>query len=1045
MRSATGTSDLKRGTIGWMAGHSVTANLLMMVLLVGGFIMGSKIKKEVFPDFELDRITITVPYPGASPEEVETGILLAIEEAIQDLTGIKEVTASANEGSGTVVVEIIEGEDVQQIAQDIENAVDRIGSFPEEAEDPRIVVAKRKRYAISLALYGDQSERVLREMAEIVRERLLQDPEITQVELEGIRDFEISIEIPHAHLRAYNLTLESVAQTIRLASVELPAGAIKTASGDVLVRMKERRDFGHEFAGIPIITGNDGTQVLLEDIAEIRDGFEDTDQFATFNGKPAVMIQVYRIGDQTPVSVSDAVRRKMAELNRIMPPGLSLDARNDRSEVYRQRLDLMLRNGYIGLGLVFVLLALFLEPRLAFWVSLGIPISFLGSLLMLPALGISINMISMFAFIVTLGIVVDDAIVVGENIYHHRQRGLDWFPAAVRGAREIAMPVTFSVLTNMVTFMPMFFVPGFMGKIFRQIPVVVICVFAVSLVESLFILPAHLGHRKRLGGRGLFNWVTAQQQRFSRFFLRLVDTVYGPFLKLALRRRYVTLSLGLAVLMVTAAFVKSGRMGFELFPKVESDFAQVTAVLPYGTAVGKTVRMQQQLVDAARRIVAANGGDRLTEGIYARINGSETRIRIYLTPPDVRPISTARLTRLWRESVGEMPGLDSLRFESDAGGPGRGGAISVELSHRSVAVLEKASAELAEAMAFFPIAVDIDDGFSPGKQQIDFKIKPEGRSVGLNSRTVARQVRHAYYGAEALRQQRGRSEVKVMVRLPESERTSEYNLEEMILRTPSGTEIPLRGAVTVERGRAYTTIDRRNGRRIVTVSADARPRSKADQVLNALKAEKLPELQRKYPGLIYSFEGRQADRRESVQSLIRGLMAALVVIYAMLAIPFNSYIQPVIIMMAIPFGVVGAIVGHLLMGYSLSLTSMFGVVALSGVVVNDSLVLIDFANRRYRSGVDAMAAVHRAAIHRFRPILLTTLTTFGGLTPMIFETSRQARFLIPMAISLGYGILFATVITLLLVPSLYLIVEDFRRWFGFDRNRTTAGLENASN
>ena len=1013
-----------------MAGHTVTANLLMLVFLVGGMILGSRIKKEVFPDFELDIVRITVPYPGASPEEVERGIILAVEEAVQGLEGIDEMSASAREGVGTVTVEILEGENIQRLAQDIKNEVDRISSFPVDAEEPKVVIVERKRYVISLALYGDQSQWVLREVAEDIRDRLIQDPDITQVELEGIRNYEISIELSQPTLRAYNLTLEEVAQRIGRASVELPGGAIKTEAGDILVRVKERRDYGHEFGKIPIITANDGTEVLLEDIAVIKDGFEETDNFATYNGQPAVMITAYRVGDQTPISVSDAVRRQVETINQTLPPGLALDARNDRSEIYRQRMNLMMRNGYIGLGLVFILLAIFLEARLAFWVSMGIPISLLGSFLFLPVVGISINIVSMFAFIITLGIVVDDAIVAGENIYHYRQSGLSWFEAAVRGAREIAMPITFSVLTNMVAFMPMLFVPGFMGKIFKQIPLVVICVFAVSLIESLFILPAHLGHRKRENPSGPFGWIHSQQQRFSDFFTRMVRTKYGPFLNLTLRNRYLTLSVGIVVLLITIAYIKSGRMGFELFPKVESDYAMVTAKLPFGTAVQKTEQVEQALVKAAQQIARENGDDELVEGIYAIINGNETRVRVYLTPPEVRPISTSRLTELWRESVGTLPGLEFLKFESDAGGPGRGAAISIELSHRRIEILEKASTELAEAMGFFPNVKDIDDGYAPGKQQIDFQIKPEGRSLGLRSREVARQIRHAYYGAEVLRQQRGRNEVKVMVRLPREERASEYNLEQMILRTPGGIEIPLREAVELTRGRAYTTIDRRDGRRIVTVSADVRPRSKADQVTQSLKADTLPMLQQKYPGLTYGFEGRQADRRESIQSLLTGLLMALVVIYAMLAVPFNSFVQPMIIMMSIPFGIVGAVIGHLIMGYSLSVMSMFGVVALSGVVINDSLVLINFANRERSDEMTADDAIYSAGIQRFRPVLLTTLTTFGGLAPMIFETSRQARFLIPMAVSLGFGIVFATLITLVLVPSLYMIVEDLKHVFG---------------
>ncbi|MEE4358579.1 MAG: efflux RND transporter permease subunit [Desulfococcaceae bacterium] len=1017
-------APISPGPIAWMAGHSVAANLLMFVLLVGGFFLATRIKKEVFPDFDLDLITISVAYPGASPQEVEKGIILAVEEAVQGLEGVAEVQSVAREGSGTVTVEMIEGEDIQKLSQDIRNEVDRISSFPDEVEDPNIAIVSRKRYVVSLALYGDQSEKVLREYAEYLRDRLIQEENITQVDLTGVRDYEISIDISQDTLRTYHLTLEEVAARIRRASVDLPAGAVKTPGGDILVRMKDRRDYGREFGKIPIITANDGTQVLLEEIAHIRDDFEETDRTATFNGKPTVLLEVYRVGDQTPTTVSDAVRRVVEEVNQTFPAGLEVALRNDRSDIYRQRMDLLLRNGYLGLGLVFILLALFLEARLAFWVSLGIPISFLGSLLFLQTIGVSINMVSMFAFIISLGIVVDDAIIVGENIYQHRQNGMAWGRSAVLAAREIAMPVSFSVLTNMVAFMPLLFVPGFMGKIFKQIPLVVISVFAVSLIESLFILPAHVGHQKDRTPKGLFGWIVRQQQRFSDAFLRFVNNVYGPFLNLALRWRYVTIAAGIFTLLIAVAYMRSGRMGFELFPKVESDYAIVTATLPFGSSFQRTEKVQQILVNTAREIVDENGGKKLSEGIYASISDNEAQVRIYLTPPGIRPVPTSLLTARWRERVGEIPGLESLKFESDRGGPGRGGAITVELSHKEMDVLEKASAELAEALRFYPEVFDIDDGFSPGKQQLDFKIRPEARSLGLRSREVARQVRHSYYGAEALRQQRGRNEVKVMVRLPKSERVSEYNLEEMILRTPEGNEIPLLNAVSIERGRAYTNIDRRDGRRIVSVTADTRPRSKAGQILASLKADILPELQAKYNGLAFSFEGRHADMRESMQSLIKGLLTAMAVIFAMLAIPLNSYIQPVIIMIAIPFGIVGAVIGHLFMGYSLSILSMFGIVALSGVVVNDSLILIDFANRKRNAGMPIREAICSAGIQRFRPIILTTFTTFGGLTPMIFETSRQARFLIPMAISLGFGVLFATVITLLLVPSLYLIIED---------------------
>lgn len=1036
------TTTPTKGPISWMAGHTVAANLLMAVFLVGGLLLARGITKEVFPDFELDLVNISVAYPGASPEEVERGIILAVEEAVQSIEGVAELTAKANENSGTVTVEVLEGADIQRVSQDIKNAVDRITSFPEEIELPQVSIVQRRRYVVSLALYGNQPETTLRETAEHLRDRLLADPDIDQVDLAGIRPLEISIEIPQAQLRAYRLTLDDVAGVIARAAVELPGGAIKTRAGEVLVRMNARRDQGYEYGQIPIITTSTGTVVRLADIAAIRDGFAETDSFAQFNGKPAVMIEVYRVGDQTPLSVADAVKRLVAELGPTLPPGLALSVQNDRSEIYRQRMDLMLRNGYLGLSLVFVLLAVFLELRLAFWVSLGIPVSLLGSFFLLTPMGLSINLISMFAFIVTLGIVVDDAIVAGENMYRHRQQGKTWLVAAVDGTREIAVPVTFSVLTNIVAFMPLYFVPGFMGKVFGQIPIVVLAVFTVSLVESLLILPAHIGHRRdRMAAPGLMGRLVRLQQRFSMFFLRLVHRRYGPLLAAALKYRYITMSVGIAILLLTAGYVRSGRMGFELFPRIESDYSVVEATLPYGTAVETTMRAADRLTAAAEAVIAQNGGDALSQGIFSRINGNIVETRVYLTPPEVRPVSTAVFTQAWRKAVGPMAGLESLRFYSDFGGPGRGPVISVELSHRDVAVLEQAGQELAEAMGYFPFLVDIDDGYLPGKQQIDFRVRPEARSLGMTARDVANQVRHAYYGAEALRQQRGRNEVKVMVRLPISERVSEHNLEQMILRTPAGREIPLMEAVSVSRGRAYTGIDRRNGRRVITVTADSRPRSKADQAIIALKADTLPALQTKYPGLTYSFEGRQADRRESMQAMGKGLLMALLIIFAMLAVPFNSFSQPLIIMGAIPFGAVGAVVGHLIMGFSLSVMSVFGLVALTGVVINDALVMVDFANRLRRGGAHWGAAVHAAGIQRFRPILLTTLTTFGGLAPMIFETSRQARFLIPMALSLGFGILFATAITLILVPCLYGINEDLRHLLGLGKDEERLNVE----
>jgi len=1066
-----------KGPVAWMAGNSVAANMLMLVLLIGGLIYTFTIKKEFFPEFELDLVTVAVPYPGASPDEVEQGIVLSIEEAVRGLDGVEDVGSVAGEGVGQVTIELLRGADSKKALQDVKQAVDRIITFPEEAEEPQVTLLVAKHRVLSILLYGDHDDATLRALAEKTRDRLLQLPEITQVSLGGVRPLEVSVEVPMDTLRTYNLTLGQIAGKIRETSLELPAGSVKTSSDEILVRVKERRDYGRDFANIPIISSNDGTEVLLGDIATIVDGFAETDSFATYNGKPAVSLEVYRVGQQSVLEVASAAHEFAREYAAQLPAetSMTIPEASDLSVMYRQRMDLLSRNAQIGLALVFVLLAVFLEARLAFWVTMGIPISFLGTFIFLPMFGVSLNMISMFAFLIALGIVVDDAIVVGENIYEHHQRGLSFARAAVVGAREVAMPVTFSVLTNIVAFFPLMFVPGIMGKIFVVIPLVVISVFAISLIESIFILPAHLGHQKDKARRGIGRIIHKAQNGFSNWFSRSIRVLYGPLLDKALKHRYLTMAVGLAVLIGTIGYIKSGRMGFELFPKIESDIATVTAVLPYGTSVNKTKEVQEHLLKTVNEIIAENGKEKLVSGIYAQIggmagadrdivmssggsSGNTVEISVMLAMPvEDRPMTTGELTDLWRERTGEIAGLESIFFQADKGGPGSGAAMTIELSHGNIKTLQEAGESLAETLKRFPKVSDVNDGFEEGKKQLDYTLRPEGRSLKLTTLDVARQVRHCFYGAEALRQQRGRNEIKVMVRLPKSERQSQHTLEKLLVRTPERTYVPLDEVVNYKADRAYTSITRRNGRRTIVVTADVTPRSQAGQILGSLydpkpgmissimgklkagyrktfglppeevkvsETKPLDQLVERYPGLVYSFEGKQADMAESMSSLFGGFAFAMFAIYAVLAIPFRSYVQPLIIMVSIPFGIVGAVIGHELMGFSLSVMSMMGLVALAGVVVNDSLVLIEYANRKHKGGLGAHAAVHEAGIRRFRPIMLTTLTTFGGLAPMIFETSRQAKFLIPMAISLGFGIVFATFISLLLVPSLFLIVED---------------------
>jgi len=1019
-----------------MARNPVASNLVMLVAITGGLLTGFSIKKEVFPDFALDFVTVSVAYPGASPEEVERGIVTVIEENLRGQEGVKEVTASAIEGRGSVVAELMEGADRQKIYQDIQQEISRITTFPEDSERPVVALSLRRRDVLDFVLYGDVPEQVLAEQAEIIKDRLLENPGITQLSLTGIRPYQITISPSRDTLRAHGLTLKDIAARVNALAVELPGGGIKTTAGEILLRMDERRDYGDQFASLPVITGSDGSIVYLRDIAEIKDGFdEETEKFVSWNGARAVMVNVYRVGKQTPIGVVKAVREVLAEVREELPQGLEIEVRRDRSKTYQQRFELLMKNGAIGLMLVLLILGLFLEPRLAFWVMMSIPVSFLGGLLLLPFFGVSVNVMSMFAFLIALGIVVDNAIVVGENVFEHRQSGDDPMFASIRGTREVAMPVTFSVLTNIVTFIPLLFLPGVIGKIWAMVPVVVNLVFMISLMECVFVLPAHLGHLKLNNRFAFARWYKKFQENFNRVFFGTINRVYQPALRFLIYWRYLVIALSVLLLVGTIGYVKSGRIGIVDMMSVDADFAAATAVLPYGSPIEKTFVVRDRLVKAATKVAAEHGGTNLVFGVYAYVGGSfngvsgghVVMVEAHLTDPDVRPISTPEFTRLWQQEMGVMAGIETMLFESNRGGPGSGSSLSVGLLHNDIGMLEAAASELSQKLEEFPIVFDIDDGFADGKPQFNFKMLPEGMALGLTASDVARQVRSAFYGAEAFRQQRGRNEIKVLLRLPEAERLSEYDLAQLMIKTPSGIDVPLRDVASAMRGRAYTSINRLDGRRLLTVSANVNPRSESERILAIILKDTLPELQQKYPGLTQVFRGKQKDIREGMGALVRGFIFALLVVYVLLAIPFKSYTQPLIIMTSIPFGIVGAVLAHVMLGYPLSMISIMGIVALAGVVVNDSLVLVDYANNEVSRGVGIKDSIINAGLRRFRPVLLTTLTTFLGLAPMIFETSRQARFMIPMAISLGFGILFATLITLVLVPALYVTIEDLHR------------------
>jgi len=1021
---------LQAGLVTWMARNHVAANIIMVALLGGGVLVGFNIKQEVFPAYELDIISFRMSYPGASPEEVEQGIILAVEEQVRGLEVVKRLTAEAEEGSAFVSIELVDGVDPNRALQEVKNAIDRISSFPEEAENPTIGLALRRRSVIQLTIAGDVDERTLYEFVQSAREELLTRPEITQVAAFGDRTPEISIEVPQETLRALGLTLGDIASIIRESALDVPAGGIRTDAGEVLLRTTERRTYASEFSDIPIVSTNDGTKVRLGDIAEIRDGFEDTESERFFNGMRAIDLMVYQVGDERPLDIARAVHRYVADLRKRVPEGMTVITMRDRSVDYRDRMTLLLKNGGMGLGLVLIVLGLFLNPRLAFWVALGIPISITGSLLLLPLAGASINMISLFAFIVTLGMVVDDAVIVGENAFHKMERGMPRLPAAIDGTREMVVPVLFAVMTNIIAFVPLLFVPGTTGRFFGVLPAVIIAVFVVSLVECLFVLPAHLGHGRKIGednaSRGLFSIPRAVQRRSSAGFDWVTQRVYAPLLRQVLHHRYLTASAFIAALVVVWAWYDSGRLEFNFMPQITGDRVDCEVLLPYGSSFEESRRVAKHIEDAGMRTVERAGGREIMIGVsryLGRHGTNSVDVNITLVPQSERAITPPEFTAIWREETGDVPGLESLFFEF-AVGPGSQ-RLTVELTHPQPEILEAAASSLAAQLAPYTGVTEVDDGFAAGKPQLDFTLRPEGQSVGLTPDFVGRQLRNAFFGAEALRQQRGRDEVRVMVRLPRSERASLYHLEELMIRAPGGTELPFAQAVEIEPGRAYTRINRVNAKRVLNVSGEVVPTlANADKIRDDLAAGPLLELAAQYPGLRYAFEGRQREQTEALKRLFKGLFFAMLGIFCLLAMLFRSYTQGLLVMLSVPYGVAGATVGHVLMGYDLSVISVFGLIAVCGVVVNGALVLTVGMNNRTAAGIPLPEAVERAGIRRFRPIVLTSLTTFIGLAPMIFETSAQARFLVPMAISLGYGILFSTVVVLLFIPAAHRIAHD---------------------
>ncbi len=1054
-----------KGLIAWFTKNTVAANLLAAAIVVGGLITLPGIRKEVFPEINPAMITVSVIYLGATPEEVEEAICSRIEEAVDGLDGVKEVTSSANEGAGAVSIELLTEADQQKALDDVRTRVDAITTFPENTEKPIVQRLEQRRQVINVAVSGNIDERSLKEIGERVREDLLDLPGLTQVELTNVRPYEISIDVSEHQLRRHGLTFNRVADAVRRSSLDLPAGSIKTSGGEILLRTKGQAYWGEEFENLVLMTRPDGSRVMLGDVADVVDGFADTDLEARFDGIPSALIKVFRVGNQSALDIASSVRSYIDAEQSSLPAGVSMTAWQDDTVVLRGRLDLLLRNGFSGLLLVILVLALFMQLRVAFWVTLGIPISFLGAVALMPFFDISINVISLFAFIVVLGIVVDDAIVVGENIYKHQQKKEDSLLASIVGSKEVSVPVVFAVLTTVASFMPMFNVPGADAQIWKVIPLIVIPTLLFSLLESKLILPAHLTFvslTKREPGRWSFisrAW-TSFQGLFSGSLEWFVERIYKPWLETFMRWRYLTIATGFAFLLVTVGLAAGGWVKFIYFPGVEGDNVVARVTLPPGTPITVTrdvvARMEQAAKDVSAELSAEFGmlDQPIAEHMFSTVGGQPFlleqqrmagdreallvsgghtgEVNVQLLPAETRSVGSEEFQRRWRDRVGLIPDVVELGFSSQMFTLGKD--VDVQLKHRDSASLERAASELKIVLAGYDGVMDVTDSFRGGKEEIKLSIKPSAEMLGLSTQDLARQVRQAFYGEEAQRVQRGRDDVKVMVRYPESKRRSLADLENLRIRTRDGGEVPFYEVAEAEFGRGFSTIRRADRSRIVRVSAEIdenNPQASAGRVNGDLRDRILPAMTARYPGLSFSFEGDQKQQAETMEGLIVGFAFALFLIYALMAIPFKSYLQPLIIMSAIPFGLVGAVWGHLFMGIELSIMSMFGIIALAGVVVNDSLVLVDFINRRREEHADILTAIREAASHRFRPILLTSLTTFASLTPLMLEKSVQASFLIPMAVSLAFGVLFATGIILVIVPCIYLVLEDVRGSFAW--------------
>ncbi|MFP6806533.1 MAG: efflux RND transporter permease subunit [Pseudomonadales bacterium] len=1023
--------DTHKGLIAWFARNHVAANLLMIVIILTGIISLLTVRTQIFPNLEIDRVSIDVPFPGASPGEVESGVVARLEEAVREIEGLSEMRSYSREGMGSLRLELETGYDIQVVMDEVKMAVDRIASFPESTEKPSIYRNQHQRGAINVQIWGDLNEKRMKLLAEQIRDEIVSLPSVTKADITGARAYEISIEVKESRLQQYGLTLKEVAQAIRRSSLDLPAGSIRSDSGDILLRTEGQAYEKSDFERLVLVSRSDGTRLMLGDIAVISDGFVEQNFYSLFNGEPSIGISVYAIADQNQIDISREVSEYVERRKQTLPPGIHLDSWMDSTTYLSGTLSMMMFNMLSGVILVLVVLGIFLRLQLAFWVMLGLPIAFLGAFALLPLIGGSINLISLFGFILVLGIVVDDAIIIGESVQTATDQDGQSIENVIKGAKRVAMPATFGVLTTIMAFTPLILVPGTFGALPAAIGSVVMLCLLFSIIESKLILPAHLASMKPLVNDQASKSKPLRrfQDKFAKRLHRFVHEIYEPILLRAIEFRYITTSIFVAMLFLALGYVAGPYIKVVFFPDMSSDYIVAQVELVEGSSPAQAEKVIKNMTDSLLSLDDAKAEDeKFLANFMAFTTNSTGTIAVELKSNAGDPIDADKIASQWRAIVGSISGAKTLEISGSEKSHGGGGDIEFKLVSDNNEDLMLAAELLEQTLRSYDGLYDIENTNRGNIPEINLKIKPSAEALGLALTDLAEQVRAAFYGVEAQRIQRGREEVKVMVRYPRADRESLGNLETMYIRTRDGDEVPFSAVADLEERVTPSSIARSWGKRAVSVSANvektiALPGDIVREILEGSFKEELTSL---YPSVRLELDGASLEESELLDHLFYTAALALFGIYALMAVPLRSYLQPLIIMGVIPFGIIGALIGHLIVGIEFSALSIFGIVALAGVVVNDSIIMVDFVNQSVEDGMEISEAAVKAGTERFRAIMLTSLTTFFGLLPILLETSFTAQLVIPMAVSLGFGILFATVITLILIPCLYVILDDLK-------------------